>query len=187
MASTTYYERGDTFVDVDNKPAIVKRGNQLTFTDDFKAGGGYVLAPATANALGGVKIGNGVNVTSDGTISVTPYAPPAYSADEVNTGKKWIDGKDIYCKVLSINAEIGSVATIASNVDFIDVIVNAGAITTSTSAFTPILTYVDNGSLKALAIANFTAEYVYIEYTKPTPVEPENNTRTVKKSSVRKG
>ena len=30
------------------------------------------------------------------------YTPPAYSdTDEVNTGKKWIDGKDIYCKVFT--------------------------------------------------------------------------------------
>lgn len=34
-------------------------------------GGSYTLPPATANTLGGVKIGSGVNVTSDGTISVT--------------------------------------------------------------------------------------------------------------------
>ena len=25
------------------------------------------------------------------------YTPPAYSKTEVNTGQKWIDGKDIYC------------------------------------------------------------------------------------------
>ena len=25
------------------------------------------------------------------------YTPPAYSETEVNTGQKWIDGKDIYC------------------------------------------------------------------------------------------
>lgn len=34
-------------------------------------GGGGDLLPATATRLGGVKIGNGINVTSDGTISVS--------------------------------------------------------------------------------------------------------------------
>ena len=29
------------------------------------------------------------------------YTPPAYSETEVNTGQKWIDGKDVYCKVFS--------------------------------------------------------------------------------------
>ena len=32
-----------------------------------------------------------------------PYVPPAYSTEEVNTGQKWIDGKDIYCRVFSSN------------------------------------------------------------------------------------
>lgn len=34
------------------------------------SGGGYVLPAATATRLGGVKIGENVNVTSDGTITV---------------------------------------------------------------------------------------------------------------------
>lgn len=34
------------------------------------SGGGYVLPAATASVLGGVKIGSGVNVAADGTISV---------------------------------------------------------------------------------------------------------------------
>ena len=38
---------------------------------DSIAGGGGSLSPATADTLGGVKIGSGVNVTSDGTISVS--------------------------------------------------------------------------------------------------------------------
>ena len=29
------------------------------------------------------------------------YTPPAYSTTEVNTGQKWIDGRDVYCKVYS--------------------------------------------------------------------------------------
>ena len=27
------------------------------------------------------------------------YTPPAYSETEVNTGQKWIDGRNVYCKV----------------------------------------------------------------------------------------
>ena len=29
------------------------------------------------------------------------YTPPAYSAEEVNTGRKWIDGRDVYEIVMS--------------------------------------------------------------------------------------
>lgn len=45
---------------------------------DDKASGGdtYTLPPATSTTLGGVKVGSGVNVAGDGTISVTPYTLP---------------------------------------------------------------------------------------------------------------
>ena len=41
------------------------------YVDQQIAAGGYTLTPATASTLGGVKIGENVNVTEDGTISVT--------------------------------------------------------------------------------------------------------------------
>ena len=185
MASKTYYERGDTFVDVDNKPAIVKKGNQLIFTDDFKAGGGE-LAPATANALGGVKIGNGVNVTSDGTISVPSYTPPAYSETSVNTGKKWIDGRDIWVKTIVFVEPVNvttSYTTIESDTD-VDVPISANAIDPTYKACMPLKAGVESSTLKVIAFdAQFTAETITVEYLKQTPVEPENNTRTVKKIS----
>jgi hypothetical protein len=40
----------------------------------------YVLPPATASTLGGVKIGSGVTVAADGTISVAPYTLPIASS-----------------------------------------------------------------------------------------------------------
>lgn len=67
-----------------------------------KGGSGGTIPPATSEKLGGVKIGAGVNVSEDGTISVPSYVPPAYSADEVNTGKKDIDGYDIYSKSFTV-------------------------------------------------------------------------------------
>jgi len=38
---------------------------------EAKGGGGYTLPPATTNTLGGVKIGDGISVTNDGTISAS--------------------------------------------------------------------------------------------------------------------
>ena len=52
-------------------------------------GGGYTLPTATANRLGGVKIGSGITVENDGTISVTgeTYQLPA-ATDQVLGGVK---------------------------------------------------------------------------------------------------
>lgn len=49
---------------------------------EVSSGSSYVLPPATSNSLGGVKIGSGVLVTSDGTISV---ASSAYVLPEATT------------------------------------------------------------------------------------------------------
>ena len=51
-----------------------KKGFQFAgggVSDSGGGGGGYVLPPANSSTLGGVKIGSGVEVTSDGTISVS--------------------------------------------------------------------------------------------------------------------
>lgn len=40
MADTTFYNRGDAYHDSAGNPAIIKRGNELTFTEHFNAGGG---------------------------------------------------------------------------------------------------------------------------------------------------
>lgn len=49
-------------------------------------GGGseYVLPAATANRLGGVKIGKGVNVEADGTISSDYNSLPTVSPEEID-------------------------------------------------------------------------------------------------------
>lgn len=70
------------------------------------AGGGgspYVLPIASAETLGGVKVGNGLSINENGVLSnpnPTPYAPINYSTTEQATGQKWIDGKDIFCKTV---------------------------------------------------------------------------------------
>ena len=71
-----------------------------------KGGSGGTIQPATSEKLGGVKIGEGINVSEDGTISVPSYVPPAYSTEEVLTGRKWIDGKDIFEKVIVLDSAI---------------------------------------------------------------------------------
>lgn len=50
-----------------------------------------------------------------------------YSTEEVNTGKKWIDGKDIYRKVIELSNIPASTTEYSYNVENIDKIVNAQA------------------------------------------------------------
>ncbi len=80
-------------------------GGNLHISGKFTADGGvgYVLPPATADTLGGVKIGDNISVTADGAISVemSDYlkntdiadwakaeSKPAYTAEEVGAAEK---------------------------------------------------------------------------------------------------
>jgi hypothetical protein len=67
----------------------------------------------------------------------------SYSTSEVNTGKKWIDGKPIYRRTFySANASINNSTQLA--VPNIDVIVNQGVLYRTNSSCTPMI--IKNGS-----------------------------------------
>lgn len=58
--------------------------SELKKVADAQSTGGYTLPAATADALGGVKIGSGVSVADDGTISVAASTPEFVTADSDN-------------------------------------------------------------------------------------------------------
>ena len=74
----------------------------------------YVLSTATTSTLGGVKIGSGISITADGTISVTGGAGNGYTGSAgingINgyTGSAGIDGVAGYIGSAGINGYIGS-------------------------------------------------------------------------------
>ena len=88
-------------------------------------GGGsqYELPIASAETLGGVKVGTGLSIDGEtGELSntnPTPYTPPTYSTTEQATGKKWIDGKDIFVRVFDLGSDvsIGSSSYTDTNID----------------------------------------------------------------------
>lgn len=151
MANTTFYNRGDAYHDSAGNPAIIKRGNELTFTDHFNAGGG------------------GISV-------------PDFSTTEHATGRKWIDGKDIYEKTIHasdvtltttevIDASIKS-NTISTIVSLIGTIKdNEGSIygcyVSSSDRVVPVV----NTNGVTLLITNVTVKGydITIQYTKTTP------------------
>lgn len=64
-----------------NETYIKETGERSTLGDMLGSGGGGGSLPvATANILGGVKIGSGINVTEDGTISTPGYTLPVATA-----------------------------------------------------------------------------------------------------------
>lgn len=63
----------------------------------------------------------------------TAYTPPAYSSTgEVNTGQKWIDGKDIYCKSFT-GAFTGDSVGIATGITGISDVIDIKSVITNTN------------------------------------------------------
>lgn len=86
------------------------------------SGGSYSLPTATASRLGGVKIGSGVSVADDGTISVGTSGYQFAKNTKVDTGLKWIDGRTVYAIVLdgAYNTNQTRIASVSSyNIDII--------------------------------------------------------------------
>ena len=81
---------------------------------DTGGGGGGSLPIASADTLGAVKIGENLNITSEGVLSASGGGEPDYVASEVATGQKWVDGSTIYRRVVTystVEAHFYDVAT----------------------------------------------------------------------------
>lgn len=79
-----------------NKPMSVEEAIK-------EAGSSYVLPVASAETLGGVKVGDGLTI-ENGVLSADRQTPD-FSVAEFDTGLKWTDGKKIYGKVVYITTD----------------------------------------------------------------------------------
>lgn len=94
-------------------------------------GGSYVLPTATANRLGGVKVGTGLEVAEDGTLSTTGGGGGGggseidYTATEKKAGYKF-KGSDVYCKLYTVNqsAVINAGVTVATDLGLNDEVID---------------------------------------------------------------
>lgn len=139
-------------------------------------GGGYVLPVASANTLGGVKIGNNLTIGEDGTLSAPaptpPYIPPAYSTSEYDTGKKWIDNKTIYGKVFTFQSDLSVSNSSWTNTS--EVINNIGILISAQGVYDdacyPLMGAFDSSGILSLmacrASTSVDVKSVIVEYTK---------------------
>lgn len=91
-------------------------------------GGSYVLPIASAETLGGIKVGDNLTVEEDGTLNAAdPYSPPDYSTTVFDTGRKWIDGKRLYGKVVNLgNLPNATSTAVAAGMSAYDVLMIDG-------------------------------------------------------------
>lgn len=150
----------------------LKKYNVLGRLEALEEGGSYVLPVASDETLGGVKIGEGLDIDENGVLSasVTPYTPPDYSTSEVDTGMKWIDGKTIYRKVIVLAEAISINAnTWTSGIDFTaDKIIDVRTYYSVDNNLYPVGGNIANDKLLILNIRNsaITVDTIIVEYTK---------------------
>lgn len=66
------------------------------------SGGISNIPIASSDTLGGIKVPAGSGITIDGSGNAYAYKPINYSTEEQITGRKDIDGKDIYAKSFTV-------------------------------------------------------------------------------------
>lgn len=126
--------------------------NQFVFSDNFRIGSNYSLPIASADILGGVKIGSGIDIDDNGTISVkiTEYNLPTASKDILGgvtttsivvnssgyTACPIIDGvvyykettlPEIEYPVTSVNNKVGAVVLQASDIGGFSKVATSGS------------------------------------------------------------
>lgn len=138
------------------------------------------------DALAIKTIGDGLTLSDDGELNCTVSGGSDYSLTEVDTGEKWIDGKNIYKRVydlgtngLSISYQT-SIRDYIGNLSDIDHVIDSTAIRMTGTTITgphPISVFKDSGqgmvaSVAAVASGSSsisyyqTIKYITLRYTK---------------------
>lgn len=122
------------------------------------------------------------------------YIPPAYSTEEINTGQKWLNGKDIYRKSILVE-NLDSTAGVpipATDVEFLveartivfseTHVIDSNAYRTGSNYFTNVYLNLSTNTFNFSSGSQYNGEscYVIVYYTKVDP-EPETKKKTTKK------
>ena len=111
------------------------------------------------------------------------YTPPAYSETEVNTGQKWIDGKDVFSITFSLTLASSTGANYLTQSFQIETLINWCSIVIDSEN-----NIVTNNAIYCRTINNYPAyvisgssiiskdAYITIYYTKPAPETRDDDT-----------
>ena len=168
--------------------------------DKFKSISGDLLPPRSTATTGQILKLTGENKTPSWADEYS-YTPPAYSETEVNTGQKWIDGKDIYfLAITGVFDEITATTNVIILENFTNNLLYSSVVATNISnvLYSNVFGLMLDTSDK-LRIYNVSSVYsgkpylVTIYYTKPDPAPetrdddtPEEAPEEVKETKTRK-
>ena len=142
-----------TYVDITNGTAVnVFNTNGVVRPIPFTNSGG-LSSPATSSSLGVVKIGAGINVTSDGTISASAQAPASFSY-----AGKFKEGA---------NYEVGDIVEHGSGIYRVESAVTNVKTPLDNPVFNKIQHNYQAGDNKSVTVISNTREIIDTEFKKP--------------------
>lgn len=161
--------------DIAGMKIIKSFGEGLNLTDAGKLN----LTAATADKLGGVKVGSGLLI-DEGVLSTSAESID-FSTTEQATGQKWIDGKDIYVKTWYIENGVdvpsASGTITVDDVSFIDTLIDslfirpASDSTVTTFMARGICGVTDGTHITPRVVTGLNGcKYIILWYTKKTEV-----------------
>lgn len=113
--------------------------------------------------------GANISIDQDNVISASGGSSWDYSTTEVDTGQKWIDGKEIYSKVIDLGSDVafntGWNTLIAHN-NYYDTIIDGKAIYSGGYMQNVGIAINDTTYLELCAYYSMSARYIILYYTK---------------------
>jgi hypothetical protein len=135
-----------------NPSIMEKRINDLS-----KASGTGAIPIASAETLGGIKVPADSGITITGSGNAYAYKPIDFTTVEKNTGEKWVDGRDIYRRAISLNE------TSLSADQFVEVLDDVSTFSSIVSSKLVVKSAVDVGIDHALTYMNVVDNKMYIK------------------------
>ena len=139
-----------------------KRINDLS-----KASGTGAIPIASAETLGGIKVPADSGITITGSGNAYAYKPANYSITEHKTGRKWIDGSDIYEKsvVLENTAIEKDTAFNICDATGIEKVFSGEFYSTGEGGGNNLATWINDGYVKAKSCATYSSGTVTVTIT----------------------
>ena len=145
--------------------------------DKFKSISGDLLPSRSTATTGQILKLTGENKTPSWADEYS-YTPPAYSETEVNTGQKWIDGKEIYSIVLQGKTPDAETPNITILLSFDQIVLTEPYVVLADQIrpFSGIISYYAKPDGSGIVIVRPTSVgyqdadfYMIVNYTKPDP------------------
>ena len=141
--------------------------------------------------------GKVLTVNSSGkwtALDLPPSIPKDYSTTEMATGLKWVDGKEIYCKVLSATFPSDASAVVAGNIGLHETVIELAMLAKTAAGTSYIITsgnntVSSNGDVStgtSLSVLQGRPFNMIVRYTKASPTREPDDEPETKKSTKRK-